>query len=474
MCDHGAVCVGVRLLSVALFVSGAVHASVYHVAPGGTGNGSQATPFGSFASFDAVAVAGDTCWVHGGTYMPPGTILLTADGSTDAPICLFAWPGEAPVIDGRRATDDAALNFAGTDWWHVRGLEVTNTQGEWIAGVQTTGTVSHIVFEQLNTHHNRFVGLMISGAATDILVLNCDSHHNVDSDYEDADGFQVYPTTHARIVYRGCRAWNNADDGWDLFFATAGSILIDSCWAFGNGYADDGSELGDGNGYKLGGATSDPRVASSGGHRVQRSVAFGNKYCGFNENTDLGAAPDTLYNNTGYDNRGWRDFDFDCGLVHVLRNNVSVATAGAAVGPSVSDHNSWNPGYAVTEADFVGADAAGVDGPRQADGSLPATSFLKPAEGGALVDRGVDVGLGHDGPAPELGAYELALSTVPGGAACPPDRASQSEGVSTLSLLNGRSLRSSLLQPVRALVSVVVVGGDRGLSATCPGLQPGH
>jgi hypothetical protein len=243
---------------------------------------------------------------------------------------------------------------------------------------------------------------------------------NVDGDYEDADGFQVYPSTHARIVYRGCRAWNNADDGWDFYFATEGSARIENCWAFRNGYDDDWNSLGNGGGFKLGGATSDPRVDNSGGHTVIRCLAWHNLYCGFNENTDQGAMPDTLYHNTGYDNRGWADFDFDCGIVHVLRNNVTYATEGAATGPSVDESNSWSLGLALSDDDFLSLDDTGLDGPRNDDGTLPESDFLKPKHPGSLIDAGVDMGMLYSGEAPDIGAYEYnpelnLIRSVPNG-----------------------------------------------------------
>ena len=57
-------------------------------------------------------------------------------------------------------------------------------------------------------------------------------------------------------VFIGCRAWNNADDGWD-FYQNNESVLISNCWSFANGsnlwnYA--GTWRGNGNGFKLGGA----------------------------------------------------------------------------------------------------------------------------------------------------------------------------------------------------------------------------
>jgi len=382
------------------------YASVYYVSVQGTGSGTLEEPFASIKEFHDIAEAGDICFIHGGTYTPPGTILLTRSGAPNQPISLFAYPGETPIIDGRNADDEAALKLRNASWWHLKGLEVMGTQQEWVAGIRVNGTCSNLIFEQCNTHHCKFVGHSISGDVTDILVLNCDSHHNVDADYEDADGFQVYPSTHARIVYRGCRAWNNADDGWDFYFATAGSVKIENCWAFRNGYDDEWNSLGNGNGFKLGGPTSDARVDNSGGHTVTRCLAWSNSYCGFNENSDQGAAPDTLYHNPGYDNRGWTDFDFDAGVEHVLRNNVTYAGNGASTGPSVDEYNSWNLGLTLTDADFLDLDDTGLDGPRKKDGALPVSNFLKPNNPGSLIDAGMDMGMQYLGEGPDLGAYE--------------------------------------------------------------------
>ena len=86
-------------------------------------------------------------------------------------------------------------------------------------------------------------------------------------------------------MFRGCRAWNNADDGWD-FFASDDVVTIDNCWAFLNGKVLSGSNTaGDGNGFKLGGA---PSSAGEGGavHIVKNSYAFDNRACGFVRNNN--------------------------------------------------------------------------------------------------------------------------------------------------------------------------------------------
>lgn len=408
-----------------LLVCGA-NARIYVVAPGGSDSdsGTLARPLATVTAFNTRALAGDTCYLRTGTYTHPGAVVLTADGATGRPICLFAYPGERPVVDGRNAAEwSAALQLRNASWWHIRGLEITGTTQDWVGGVLTSGTCANITLEQLDVHHNMHAGVDIGGNSSDILVLNCDSHHNVDTDYEDADGFQATSgangTTAERIVFRGCRAWNNADDGYDFFFTTAGQTRLENCWAFRNGLSDAGVALGNGNGFKLGGSTSDPRVASCGGVKLVRCVSWGHPQVGFDENTDNGAVPDTLYHCTGYNNRGWRDYDFDCGLRHVFRNCLTFQTNGVELASSDHQSNSWNLGTALAATDFVSLNDAGADGPRGTSGALPVLTFLRPAAGRALVDKGQDIGLPFAGQNPISARSNTSPREWPRTAPCP-------------------------------------------------------
>jgi hypothetical protein len=89
-------------------------------------------------------------------------------------------------------------------------------------------------------------------------------------------------------VFRGCRSWNNADDGWD-FFASNDVVVLEDCWAFLNGktLAGQSNTQGDGNGFKLGGAPT-AGDANMGGavHQVTRCFAFDNVACGFVRNNN--------------------------------------------------------------------------------------------------------------------------------------------------------------------------------------------
>jgi hypothetical protein len=69
-------------------------------------------------------------------------------------------------------------------------------------------------------------------------------------------------------VFRGCRSWDNADDGWD-FYGWASPITVDNCWAINQTATVSGSNS-DGNGFKLGGNNVNAR------HLLSNLFAVGN------------------------------------------------------------------------------------------------------------------------------------------------------------------------------------------------------
>ena len=110
-------------------------------------------------------------------------------------------------------------------------------------------------------------------------------------------------------MFRGCRAWNNADDGYD-FFAADDVVLIEDCWAFLNGTTSPGGNTaGDGNGFKLGG---EPDGAGQGDapHHVRRVAAFENRTCGFTRNNN---ADSPVLSECGIGRNRFRDYcDINC------------------------------------------------------------------------------------------------------------------------------------------------------------------
>src|SRR5918998_244062 len=125
-------------------------------------------------------------------------ITLNKSGSSGNPIRYWAYPGERPVFDFSRMTDNCRIkgfNVTGS-YLHLKGFEVTGVPqnnnlnaeswGLWISG-------SNNIFEQIDTHHHMGTGLFINGGGAN-LVLNSDSHDNYDLRSSDgpggnADGF---------------------------------------------------------------------------------------------------------------------------------------------------------------------------------------------------------------------------------------------------------------------------------------------
>src|SRR5205823_4750839 len=129
------------------------------------------------------------------------------------------------------------------------------------------------------------------------LILNCDSYRNYDAitHGQNADGFCAKFAIGPGNIFRGCRSWENSDDGWD-FWQAPNAVLVENCWAFRNGinYWNDPSFTGNGNGFKLGGNFY------AGPHRVVNCVAFGNTQNGYDQNNNTAGL--TLDNNTAWSN----------------------------------------------------------------------------------------------------------------------------------------------------------------------------
>lgn len=393
-------------------------ASAIYVSPSGadTNSGTMTSPFRTFARAYNGATAGTTIYLRGGVYTLTTQLLLHRSGASGNPIRVFNYPGEVPILDGINMTttwtEGAPLRVTG-NWNHVKGLEMRNGPE---FGAVMEGSASNNTFEQLNVHHSGRLsnwegkGIVIFGSGSNNMILNCDSHHNRDIRNDNADGFMI-STTGSGIVLRGNRAWRNSDDGYDLFNVadnTVGGIYtLEDNWAFENGYDDNMNVLGDGNGFKLGGR----RVGTSsvnGGHLVRNCVAWGNRANGFDDNGWHGGTRNfTLYNNTSFNN-GYGNYAFT-NTQSLFRNNISASSprlAQTSAGSNVTN-NSWTLPVTVTTADFASINSSIAVGPRNADGSLPVSNFLRLAPGSDLINIGVNVGLPFNGTAPDLGAYEF-------------------------------------------------------------------
>lgn len=424
----------------ALSTTGA-HAATWYVAPNGNDQASGAleAPWKSVAHAQQIAQPGDTVYFRGGLYAytaattacasrraTVSAILLDKSGVEGKPIRYWAYPGERPVFDFHAMKDDCRVKGIEVlaDWIHLKGLEITGAPqqpenrlnheswGVWVNG-------NHNVFEQLDLHHNMGPGLFIKDGGWN-LVLNSDSHHNYDpytsnGAGQSADGFGAHISAgHPGNVFRGCRAWANTDDGFDLINAYS-PVTIEYSWAWQQGYLPGTHEPlkdGNGNGIKAGGY-SGRYVPNGVKHTVRFSVAFDNKVSGFYANHHPLALD--FFNNTAFGN----GIEFNMlGIgpggeplyLGTLRNNLALGTAPGKpvlkVAGADSANNSWDLGLTPLAADFESVSMSGWDAPRQPDGSLPVLPIMHPRAGSALVDKGIDVGLPFKGAAPDLGAFE--------------------------------------------------------------------
>ncbi|RZK23666.1 MAG: T9SS type A sorting domain-containing protein [Hymenobacter sp.] len=461
-------------------------ATKYYVAPAGNdaSSGTITAPFLTIQRAQTAVVAGDTVYIRGGTYLMQNAqiaaftspyayiTLLNKSGSAGRRINYWAYPGERPVfnyagVDPNVSSPNApfaapyrlsAFEVTGA-YIHLRGLEVVGLRVPLVANNINTlsicfsqsGAGGNNIYEQLSMHDGQAIGFYLTRGPNN-LILNCDAYRNNDNVNTanttgtagggNVDGFGNHPNNanYTGNVFRGCRAWQNSDDGYDCISAFA-ATTFENCWAFYNGYTQNFVGRGDGNGFKAGGygtATSFPAVIPN--NTVQFCVSVRNRSNGFYSNHHQ--AGSYWYDNTAYQNavnynmvnrkdRTTSGYLVDVpGYGHVLRNNVSLRGRSAANPDTISlsssastyDHNTFGKvAIAVAASDFISLDTTLLRAPRQVDGSLPVVPLLRLAPGSGLIDAGTSAGFpagyAYSGPAPDLGAYEAAALTVWTGAA---------------------------------------------------------
>jgi hypothetical protein len=380
-------------------------------------------PFYSLAKAVSNAVAGDTIYMRGGTFTYSATVTIAKPGTSNSPISILAYPGEQPILDystwvpANETIRGGARGLhitTNAQYWVLKGLEIQYAPDN---GVKSEG--GHITFDTCVFHHNGDGGLQIGlnkdtlssnpdpeHAAAYNYVLNCDAYRNADpaTSYENADGFSCKLYAGKGNYYYGCRAWENADDGWDCY-QTEYPIVIENCWTWHNGDPSlwgFSSFNGDGNGFKLGGDNTYCPITLR--NCVALNCLWGTTVgYAYNNNT----APITLYNCAA----------LNCGRPYNLQQSGNVlkncldlnSTRPAPVdidSSATMQNDSWNLPVTVSAADFANLTEADAIAPRQADGSLPNNGFARLVAGSDLIDKGVDVGLPYCGSAPDLGAYE--------------------------------------------------------------------
>ena len=425
-------------------------AATFHVAPDGsdTHSGTERAPFATLMRAQAAASTGDTIRIRGGTYRLDNSHITRDDGLyvyvndfTKPGISYLAAEGETPVFDFSEVRPTArriTAFFLRTNDLTFRGFQVIGVQVVIRTGESSNTQSENFrirngnrnLLDRLVLRDGMGIGVYITHGSADNLILNCDAYNNFGLDslsMGNVDGFGAHTTAAGTgNVFRGCRAWLNSDDGFDLINCAA-PTLIDNCWAAFSGYRNAALQSGgDGNGFKAGGygrngsTLPDPVPR----HVVTRSLAVHNRASGFYANHHPGGLD--FIQNTAYRNAS--NFNFlgvlsdnltDVpGYGHVIRNNLSHNPRSSAVvnldsAACTLGGNSFSIPLVANDSDFLATTTVAAEllqalsAPRNLDGSLPVLRLLRPRAASSLVDAGVDAGLPFRGAAPEVGCFEL-------------------------------------------------------------------
>jgi len=387
---------GGRTASREVTVEVVVAEADYYVSPDGSDRNDGRSidrPFRTIRRAAAVVRPGDVVLLRGGVYNEYNVAdSWRRSGEPGAPITFKSYPGERAIIDGSHVQRDPRspnpsapelIRIVGLDWYVFEGITFRNSAGR---GLALEG--SHHVVRNVVSHSNHGDGIFLNGDYN--IVEDSVSYDNFSRSNggDSADGIKVVEGT--RNVIRRFLAYENSDDGIDLWDST--NSLVEYSMAFRNGRGSTGNGMG----FKMGrdGLTS---------HNVIRfNVAFENRSHNF---TDNGGGGLQVYNNTSV---GAGGFGFAVrGRPEVERslvvNNISFRDGSGVLvdverrGGQLPDsrNNSWD---------------LGIDDPLFASLDPDSPRFLRLRPGSPAIDAGVDMGLPYVGAAMDLGAFESVAS----------------------------------------------------------------
>ena len=414
-------------------VTGTIKGKVYYLSPTGddiTGTGTLSLPWLTLNKAWTVISAGDIIYMRGGTYIYAAQQYLTGkSGTVGNLIKIWAYSGEIPIITrgGSFSTTEsnAGIFFTG-NYVHFKGLTITgfyqDDAGVWPA--MRGEDFNDCIFERIIFSESGMGSYFTSmvGDVSDNLFLNCDWYENYDplASYMNADGCNLENISPGGTnTFRNCRFWNNSDDGLDLY-NNESYVLVENCWAWGNGYREDRTTTGgNGNGFKLGGDTEGTGIL----RRLVNCLAFDNREWGYTEN--VSPCNMEFFHCVAYSNGATYGGGIHAnvaGVAYYIKNCISFDNANIDTDFTVvtnMDHNDFDDGPLAEAADFISLSVTGVDGTRGGNGELPVLDFLKLVVGSGLRGAGVAVsgvtldGAGNDylNP-PALGAYEY-VTNVP-------------------------------------------------------------
>ncbi|MDR2806384.1 MAG: T9SS type A sorting domain-containing protein [Dysgonamonadaceae bacterium] len=387
---------------------------IFYLSPNGNDNnrGSYDAPWFTLGKAIEMVNPGDIVYVRGGEYSYPGMtfrINASKSGTAGKRISIFAYNGEQPVFnfDQPTGTSEGDGRLRGIvhqgDYWYFYGIHFTKARDN---GVKLEG--NHNIYERCIFSYCGDTGIQLGfghsfadshpgiskndgSYCSDNLIVDCDSYRNYDWQTKggNADGFACKMHNGRNNWFVRCRAWENSDDGWDLY-ETDFPVYLVECWAWHS--APEGilpERQGNGNAIKLGGNGSGG--SSVGVHEAWNCIAFNcNKtgsVKGFDQNSHKGGVKvvNCLAFGNGY------DFMFETASSMEFYNNVCFGKqeieggtqSNNALGASSS--KGWADAITgISASDYVDLSETAAIAPRGADGSMP-TGFARLKSGSPLI-----------------------------------------------------------------------------------------
>lgn len=309
-----------------------------YVAPNAseTGNGTLDDPM-SFTIALTKVKEGNTIWMLPGNYKYSETIVVEKrnSGTVGAYKTISNYGGKVILdfSDQVVLPENRGVVQAG-DYWKWYGIDF---KGAGDNGMLLSG--NNNIIEMCQFYENRDSGLQISRFDTTAatidqwpsynLIKNCTAFNNSDLSGENADGFAAKLTCGEGNVFDGCMAYNNSDDGWDLYAKSEtgpiGIITIRNSIAFRNGKLTNGAGTasGDMNGFKLGGS------GIGTPHIIENCMAFENGAHGFTDNNNPSALKFnniTSFNNSVYSSNKKANFQLNRASGQSIYNAIGIST----------------------------------------------------------------------------------------------------------------------------------------------------
>lgn len=303
------------LLLLALTCPSPALATTYYVSPTGSDTASGTgltTPFKTISKGVSSASAGDTVLVRQGTY---SSIYIAKSGTASSYITIAGYSGERPLITGSEP-----ILLKGASYIKVSNFEVKGATAQWGAGIRVyeggynilesnlvhdntgTNTSGIIIDDSLynkvvgnEVYNNYFSGIQVrsqvSGQSLGNEITNNKSYNNTLSG-GNSDGIKLEGGGTKNTLVSGNIVYGNGDDGIDTWNSSGNTLIGNTVY--------DQLGPGDGNGFKLGGFTTDSSGDHfGGGNIVKGNTAYGNKYNGFDSN---GSGANYYEGNLAYNN----------------------------------------------------------------------------------------------------------------------------------------------------------------------------